>query len=214
MIIEWKSEYIGHIGFKATPGDYDGIPRLESLWLDAAPKTRHPDREAVAAFLVFGSYMGGLTQMPHKFSPAVEVVMRDLAGEVSAAFAPVEYYPKALPAGGRTLHLSWTGDSTGAHEPINSEADSFLVIDRSDSASGSMRWINGLRVASNAWLHSRPELGELKGIYPFIATAVLYAEDLGADTIQIAGKYDTQSDDWKGLVRLLGAARLGLRCIR
>lgn len=74
-----------------------------------------------------------------------------------------------------------------------------------------MRSINGLHVASNAWIHSRGELSSLESIFPYLAAAVLYAEDLEVDTIQIYGHFDTQSDTWKKLVLLLGSARLGIK---
>ena len=64
MIIQWKHQDIGHAGFSVEPEDYDGVPHFAQFWLDASPKNKHPDREAVAAFLVYGRYMGGLTQMP------------------------------------------------------------------------------------------------------------------------------------------------------
>lgn len=213
MIIKWKSEYIGHIGFEATPDDYDGIPKFANYWLDAGPKLRHPDREAVAAFLIYGSYLGGLTQMPHKFSPAVDVVLRDAAGEASAAFSPIEYYPKALPVGSRTMRLSWSEDEK---EKIDAEgvADVFLRLERSDRVSGSMRSVNGLTVASNAWIHVPDCAESIYRIYPFLAAAVLYAEDLEADTIQVQGNYDKDKDAWETIVRLLGSARLGIKCVK
>lgn len=211
MIIKWKSEYIGHVGFEATPDDYDGIPRFANYWLDAGPKVRHADREAVAAFLIYGRYMGGLTQMPHKFSPAVDAVLRDAAGRASAAFSPVEYYPKALPIGSRTMDLSWSDDE---HQTAESQAEVFLRIERSDRVSGSMRSVNGLTVASNAWIHVPGYAESLYSIYPFIAAAVLYAEDLEVDTIQVRGNYDSDKDAWETVVRLLGSARLGIKCVK
>ena len=210
MIIKWKSEYIGHVGFSALPEDYDGIPRFANYWLDSAPKTRHADRESLAAFLIFNRYMGGLTHMPQKFSPALDSAFRAAAGGM-VSFTPVEYYPKALPSGSRTLHLSWADAVFVPASMRQSAEDAYLHIERSDRSSGSMRTINRLDVASNAWIHSRGELRSLESIFPYLAAAVLYAEELEVDTIQIYGDFDTQSDLWKKLVLLLGSARLGLK---
>lgn len=210
MIIKWKSEYIGHVGFEAEPEDYDGIPRFSHYWVDAAPKNLHPDREALAAFLIFRGYIGGLTLMPHKFSPAVESAFRR-TGDGALAFSPVEYYPKALPQGSRTLHLSWTGCQVDRATDGITADHAYLHIKRSDQFSGSIRSINSLHVAANAWAHSQPESSPLQRVFPYIAAAVLYAEDLEADSIQIYGDYDTESVEWKNLALLLGSARLGIK---
>lgn len=212
MIVEWKSERIGHVGFSATAEDYDGVPRFSSYWLDATPKSRHGDRVALAAFLIYGGYMGGFTQLPQKFSPALESAFRRASG-IETAFGPVEYHATGLPHGTRTLHVSWTGIETAEHITSAPSKTAFLHVDRSDKSSGSLRSIDSLRVASNAWVHCRTDLGTLQEIFPYLAAAVLYADDLEADTIQIRGNYDTASEDWVTLVHLLGACRLGIRCV-
>ena len=148
--------------------------------------------------------------MPHKFSPAVESAFRAAAGGM-LSFMPVEYYPKALPSGSRTLHLSWADSPFLPSQMSHSADDVYLHVERSDRSSGSMRTINRLHVASNAWLHSRGELGSLERIFPYLAAAVLYAEDLEVDAIQVYGNFETQSDAWKKLVLLFGSARLGIK---
>lgn len=213
MIIEWKSHNIGHVGFVAEPEDYDGVPRFAQYWLDASPKNRHADREALAAFLIFGKYMGGLTRMPSKFSPAVESVMCRVSAAVSTSFTPIEYYPKGLPIGKRSLRLSWSDTELRGDSEVVDVTRAYLHVDRSDKSSGSLRNINGLRVASNAWMHSEMNPGSIDSIFPYVAAAVLYAEDLDIDTIEISGNYDMQTSEWAKLVHLLGAARLGISCL-
>lgn len=210
MIIKWNGDLIGHIGFNASTDDYDGEPTFKSYWFDSAPKSLHADREAVAAFLVFGSFMGGLVTLPHKFSPAVDSAMRGLAGPVPVVFAPVEYYPKALPAGVRKLDLSWSDLQQSGVSRVSEDNSAYIRIERSDKTAGSLRTIRGLTLASNAWLHARGQSGSLSALYPYIAAAVLFAEDLDADTIRLPGAHDTSSREWRDLAHLLSTARLGL----
>lgn len=214
MIIKWNGEYVGHTGFNVVADDYDGEPRFRSFWFDAGPKTRHPDREAVAAFLVFNSAMGGLVHMPHKFSPAVDSAMRSISHPVPVVFSPVEYYPKALPSGSRPLNLSWSGIETAPSADMSGVDTTYLRLERSDESAGSLRTLRGLTVSSNAWLHSDGCEGSPSSIRPYLAAAVLFAEDLDADSIRVPGDFDEESREWKDLVYLLGAARLGLEVAR
>ncbi|GAA2136651.1 hypothetical protein GCM10009825_22100 [Arthrobacter humicola] len=214
MIVTWNGEYVGHTGFNVTADDYDGEPRFRSFWFDAAPKNRHPDREAVAAFLVFSSAMGGLVNLPHKFSPAVDSAMRSIASPVPVVFSPIEYYPKALPGGSRPLNLSWSGIEAASTDETTRDDTTYLRIERSDETAGSLRTLRGLTMSSNAWLHSDGRRGHVSSIRPYLAAAVLFAEDLDADSIRIPGDYDQESQEWKDLVYLLGTARLGLEVAR
>ena len=203
---------IGHVGFAVEPEEYDGVPRFSHYWLDVAPKNRHPDREGVAAFLIYGRYMGGLTQMPAKISPAVDVILRRMSSPVPASFAPVEYYPQGLPIGRRKLCLSWSEVKNPYVASAEDASAVYLHIERSDKRSGSLREINGLRVASNAWMHTETNTATIEAIAPYLAAAVLYAEDLDADEIEIWGDYDLESPQWSALVQLLAVARLGISC--
>jgi hypothetical protein len=209
MIVKWASELVGHVGFSVSADDYDGEPSFQSFWFDSSPKSRHPDREAVAAFLVFGSYMGGHVQLPHKFSPAVDSAMRGILSPLPVVFSPVEYYPKALPDGSRVLALSWS-DLVQEQTDPGDEGGAYLRIERSDKFAGALRTIRGLTIASNAWLHCRGQQGSLAEISPYVAAAVLFAEDLDADTIRLPGLHDPSSREWQELSHLLATARLGL----
>lgn len=208
MIVKWLSEFDGQSGFSVEAGDYDGTPVISNLWMDAAPKVRHWDRQAIAAYLVFGTTFGGPVTMPHKFSPAVANAMKTLSLPVPLDLQPIEYYPKALPIGERRLVLvRETPIPERLLHPSN-QTESFLEILPSDKASGAIRRINGLSVASNAWLHQAK--AGLASWYPYIAMACLFAEDLDAGTIVIPDNIDTSSQEWKNLSYLLSTSRLGL----
>lgn len=210
MIVTWQSELHGPIGFHGDPEDYDGTPRLGDFWIDTAPKTRHWDRQAVAAYLIFGSVTGGRFQVPHKFSPAVATAMQRLSGVVPIIPEPIEYHPKALPAGERRLHiLPDMPLPEEALEPV-SQREGYLSVVRSDRAAGALRLTNALTVASNAWLHAdhRTRLGSW---YPFIACGALFAQDLEADSLVLhSDGIDTDSQQWLDLSHLLATAKLGL----
>lgn len=208
MKIKWLSEFDGQVGLAVEPDDYDGTPQISHLWMDRGPKSRHWDREAVATGLVFGRYFGGEITMPHKFSPAVATGLRRMAGPVPINVGPIEYYPKGLPEGERRLHLL-------VDEPVpedlmepKDQSACYLQILRSDRASGSIRRVNGLSVASNAWLHSEPRA--VSGLLPFIALACLFAEDLEAGTIVLPPSSAGVPDEWQEVRQILATARLGL----
>lgn len=208
MIIKWLGEFDGQAGFFVEPGDYDGTPIISNLWMDSVPKVRHWDREAIAAFLIFGSTFGGPVTMPHKFSPAVANAMKTLSTPIQLDLQPIEYYPKSLPIGERRLVLIRDTPVPERLLSPSSQAESYLEVLPSDKASGAIRRINGLTVASNAWLHQ--SASGLASWYPFIAMGCLFAEDLDAGTIVIPESVDTSSQEWKNLSYLLSTARLGL----
>lgn len=208
MIVEWKSELDAQVGFVVEPGDYDGTPTISHFWMDTAPKIRHWDRQAIAAFLVFGSSFGGPVVMPHEFSPAVANAIKNLATPIQLDLQPIEYYPRALPVGERRLFL--IRDTPIPDRLLNptNQTECYLEVLPSDKASGAIRRINGLSLASNAWLHHASP--GLESWYPYIAMACLFAEDLDAGTIVVPGDIDTSSQKWKDLSYLLATARLGL----
>jgi hypothetical protein len=208
MIIKWVSELDGQTGFFVEAGDYDGTPVISSLWMDSSPKVRHWDRLAIAAYLVFGSTFGGPVTMPHKFSPAVANAMKTLSLPVQLDLQPIEYYPKALPIGERRLMVVRDAPVPDHLQKPSNQADSYLEILQSDKASGAIRRINGLTLASNAWLHQSST--GISSWYPHIALACLFAEDLDAGTIVIPDNIDTSLQEWKNLSYLLSTARLGL----
>ena len=213
MIITWQSEYEGHIGFRAVAEDYDGTPHVDHFWMDKAPVDRHWDREAIAAYLVFGSYASGRLAVPHKFSPAAAKAMSSMSAPVDLRPEPIEYYAKRLPFGTRTLRL--LKDSPLARkdtDPPNQDVG-YLQVLRSDRASGAIRTINGLTVASNAWVHSDSQGSELASVYPYLAMGALFAEDLEANVLEIEADVDTTSEEYKHLQHLLAMGRLGLRVV-
>lgn len=211
MIINWLNELDGQAGFFVEPGDYDGTPDIPNLWMDTAPRVRHWDRQAIAAYLIFGRKFGGPVTMPHKFSPAVSNAMKAISAPVQLDLQPIEYYPKALPIGERSLLL--VRESPVPQELIqpNNQEMCYLEVLPSDKASGAVRRINGLTIASNAWLHTSAT--GLASWYPYIALACLFAEDLDAGTIVIPEEFDRSSQEWKNLSCLLGTARLGLETV-
>ncbi|WP_431711855.1 hypothetical protein [Glutamicibacter uratoxydans] len=208
MIIKWLSELHGPTGFLAEPEDYDGTPRISHLWIDSAPKNRHWDRQAIAAYLVFGDSFGGPVSMPHKFSPAVATAIKAAAKPVQLDIQPIEYYPKALPIGERKLRI--VSNETVPEQLLkpNNQEVAFLEILRSDQASGAIRRVNGITVASNAWLHTVASGN--KGWFPLIAIACLFAEDLDAGTIVLPPSAELHANERRILEYLLGTARLGL----
>lgn len=208
MIIKWVPERHGTVGFHVVPEDYDGTPSIANFWLDVRPKSIHWDRQAVAAFLIYGRAFGGPVTMPHKFSPAVSNAIKSLSIPVQLDLQPIEYYPKAIPIGERRLHVFADTPVPQTLLDPHDQSSAFLEVLRSDKASGAIRRLNGISVASNAWLHSSGR--NLQSWYPYIAIACLFAEDLDVSTIVLPSSVDTSSPLWSKLCDLLSTARLGL----
>lgn len=208
MIINWVFELQGTSGFQVTPEDYDGTPYISDFLMDVSPKARHWDREAVAAFLVFGRTFGGPVTMPHKFSPAVSNAIKSMALPVQLDLQPIEYYPTGLPIGERKLHILVDEKIPDFLLHPKDQSLCYLEILPSDKISGSIRRINGLSIASNAWLHASEYA--LEEWYPYIAIACLFAEDLDAATIVLPSHVKVDAAHWLALCNLLATARLGL----
>lgn len=214
MIITWQSEFEGHIGFRAAPEDYDATPHVTHLWMDKMPVERHWDREAVAAYLVYGGYASGRFVVPHKFSPAAAKAMATMSDPVDLRPEPIEYYAKRLPSGNRTMRILKDGSLGEEYIAPDNQGGCYLQVLRSDRAAGAVRTINGLTVASNAWVHATADDGGLTSLYPYLALGALFAEDLEANVLEIEADVDSSTSEYRQLQHLLSTARLGLRVVR
>lgn len=185
------------LALTAHPGEYDAAPPVASLLLDHQPQALHPDRVALAAHLAFGRSTSGVLELPTPCSPAMAAAIRRDSDGVVDAVQPVELYPKGLPAGSVTAHLTDTLD--GFSDPRRAG----IAVLPSHAFNGALRTLTSVAVASNAFLLARDE----HDARPALAVAVLLAEDAAVDALVLDVPEDEET---ARLAALLGAARLGL----
>ncbi len=207
MKIVVVTEPTGPWGLQAVVEDYDSIPTLEKVVFDRQPRTLSPDRVALASYLLFGHLASGRLQTPQWHSPALAQAIAQDARPAWLQTEPVMFYAKPLPTGRLTVRVEVEGVAgfdpatcpKGAHE---------LRFMRSDRSSGARATFSSLELSSNAWLlsvNASPE-GRLRVA---LACAVLFAEDVEADSILIGHGLAPQAAVIRAR-RLLDAVRLGL----
>lgn len=200
MKIAQKSGELGWYGIGADVEDYDGTPPLATVWFDVRPRAVHPDRLALAGYLLFRPWLSGRIHTPYKHSPALAEAMARDAYPMWLQSEPVELYAKAQPIGAHPVRVS-----LNAQYPYDAVAS--LEVLRSDMGGGSNFFANHFSVGSNAWLlgegspHDRVRVAA--------ACGVLYSEDLGADALVIDDA-DVVGFNWSSLANLLSGVRLGL----
>lgn len=184
----------------ATRNEYDALPPVDTLQIDFAPVNINPDRLAIASYLAFGAYCSGGFELNVKFSPAAAEAIEQDAKPVQLRPAPIEYYPKALAIGMGEAAVSFSlpGESHKA----------CIAVLPSDKYNGLITGHNQLIISSNAFFLDAVAQNAYS-IRARLAVAVLFAEDLGIDTLTVDGS-TIDTTERQSLVRLLTACRLGL----
>lgn len=178
------TEPTGSWGLRATVGDYDATPSLDTALFDRQPRALSPDRAAAVAYLLFGHLASGDFESPQWHSPALAQAIADDARPAWVQTRPVELYAKPLPIGRRAVRLGVEG--LAGFEPSAVTVDDLyeLRITRSDRSSGARTTFSSLEVSSNVWLHAVGQ-GIERRLRLAIACGVNYAEDLEADHLVI-----------------------------
>lgn len=176
--------------------EYDAAPPIECLLVDREPRARHNDRDAMAAYLAFGHWIGSGMTLPKPISPATAEAIQSDMRNGSSRVEPIEYYPKALPIGTTTFTLSAELSETFAARPE-------LAVLRADRWNGALATGDSLAFGSNAFLLSIDG-----GVRAYLAVAVLFATDLGADEYDLSA-WHVSEDEQMRLRALLSSVRLG-----
>lgn len=204
MKITWKGTNYGQVGFHTELQEYDAVPPVDSLVMDHAPATMNLEREAMAAYLAFGHWTSGDLQLPHRLGPNTAAAIERDMKHVPVRPSPVEYYPKPLELGIRNVHVGFDAVN------IRNDMPSIAVLPASEW-SGSMRGLASLAVASNAFvLDLAASTDTTQTIRSRLSVALLFAGDLSADTLIVAGDNIPQAERDR-LKALLLAVRLGLQ---
>lgn len=212
MKIEWEShDPAGRAAIRAIPEEYDATPTVERLFIDGMPINVTPDRFGVAAALAFGRWTAGHLTLPYAVSPTVAEAIQEFSSPTRLMVEPIEYDAKALPVGLGSLLLST--DEVAPALPDNEWGEPRKIIfnvRRSDIWAGTLSNLDCYTSCSNAWIFPGAEASAYERIQPYLAWAVLFAESLQADSIQLPSNLDLAEVDVTSLRDLLAACRLGL----
>lgn len=205
MKIQWTKNSFGQTGFVTERSEYDAVLPIDSLMMDNAPLLINPEREAVAAFLAFGSFASGEFQLSRKFGPATAEALVKASDPVPLYPHPIEYYPKPLPGGLRSCFVG-TDISVLSQEQEIAEL-SFAVL-RSDQWNGSIVAHHAFGVASNAFLIDA--MRKSNNIRAQLAVAVLFAEDFNVDYFVVSSDLVNDPEEQKFIENLLLVCKLGI----
>lgn len=199
MRIVWEQEESGATRLTAEPEEYDAFPPMGSVLLDAPPARRDADREALAAYLLFGRWMSGEASLPGGPSPHLaEAIERD-ASPVRLRVRNVESAPRALPRGERAVQVVFGLPDRAPRMPT-------LAVVPSTVAGGLFRTADLMVIPSNAVLLDWVDSGSLRAR---LGVAVLFAADAGAEVLRLApGELGT--DEQARLTTLLLSVNLEL----
>lgn len=200
MRISWIYDENGAPRLQPEPEEYDAFPPVDSLLLDALPARRDPDREALAAYLVFGRWASGEITLPAAPSPQLAGAIERDAHPVRVRPRDVESTPRALPRGESLVDVVFD-------LPDLTPSTSTLAVVPGTAARGMLQAADLLLVPSNA--------GVLDGIgaeslRARLGVAVLFAADIDADVLRLARGALT-SEEHVRLAALLLSVNLELR---
>lgn len=191
----------GHrTGYEAILSEYDSIPPNNKIIIDELPEKIDPNREAIALYLIFGKWVGSDFAVPQWMSPHTGEAIARAASPISVNPTPFEYYPKGLPIGNRDLLC------TDSVEFANEQTT--VSVLPAHSWSGALRSFDSLSVSSNAFTFQEGT----EDVAPIVGIAVLFAEDLSADSICVRTSL-TESEESR-IAELLSSVRLGFKVIQ
>lgn len=157
MLISVEEGVLDEYLVVATPQEYDGSPGVNTFRMDYAPRSVHPDRLALAAYLLFRPWASGPLQLPSPVSPALAEAIAALHAVCSVQPGPVDLTPRTGPPGRRPLRLAWRTDHSSEPPPGGMTVN----LLRSDEASGALRTAQSVWLPSNAFMLAETEAREL-----------------------------------------------------
>lgn len=205
MRISWKSTLFGQFGFHAELQEYDATPPIGSLLMDKAPASMNLEREALAGYLAFGPWVSGDLHLPHKLGPNTAAAIENDMSLVTVRPSPIEYYPKPLEIGLREVAVGF--------DPTFISAIPSIAVLQASEWSGSIRGLQSVAVASNAFALDSMASESFAGIRARLAVAVLFAGDVSADVLVVHSPSSLPEPEKDRLTRLLLAVRLGVRFV-
>ncbi len=214
MKLHWTDESTGRCGISISEIErLDAPPVVPDFWLDARPITLNNDRLAIASALIFGPSSLGHFQLPSPASAVTAECIVELAKPGFRSVEPIDWGPKPIPEGGSTLRISEPEPDNRTLKLVGS--DSINVINfqllRTSRFAGTLMGMGSAAVASNAWLFNRGSEQDPIAAESLLAAAVLFAEDLGCNTIELYGSFVPFRAPREVIERMLEATGLNLK---
>lgn len=198
MIISWNDQD----ALECSVGEYDAIPPVDALRLGTRPASLNADREAVAAFLAFGAWTSGDLELPRPLSPATAEAIERTAHPVRIRPRAVQYVPSALPRGHHPVHV--LTQPTDSALPIRT-----ITVLPNVGTHGAMRSRMSYVVSSNAFALDTMYRSEENFYRARLAVAVLFAEDMDADSLHLHAASPLRHAEVVKLRELLSRVNLG-----
>lgn len=180
------------VAYTAELSEYDAEPPSRTWLLDELPNQINPELEAVALYLIFGSWCGGEFHVPQKMGPNTAAAISRHAGMDFFPY-PIEFYPKPILRGGRTVRVTDSWPNTD--EP-------FLLSLSGANWSGSIKSTSSLVLSSNS-----DSFKSGRGLNHLLAPAVLLAEELNlAELLLDLDECQADLESYSDLLRQVGVA--------
>lgn len=180
------------IAYTAELTEYDAEPPARTWLLDELPEKINPELEAVALYLIFGSWCGGEFIVPQKMGPNTAAAISTYSG-MDFFPGPIEYYPKPIFRGSNTVKVTDSLEEVGPKT---------LVVLSGSAWNGSLKSTSGLIVSTNADVFERiDEFPTAK-----LATSVLLAEELDLAEIVLDCGSSARAQGVSPLLRQVGIA--------
>lgn len=212
MRFRWEENSFGRSGLTAIPEKGDTTPVFPELWVDQVVETVSADRLAIAAALLFHECVAGDFRVasPVSLEVARAIEALDRGGRLRVDSVHTRRSTQSVDTAVLELRRE---DLHGAVKNQRGTQRIFsLSVLRSDQFSGGLLSMDGLRVASNAWLHDREKGAELANWVPYLALAVLLSQDLGAGAIVVpSGALSASSEAGRLIRALCNAGGIALR---
>lgn len=184
----WERESdLGFCSITACPEEYDAFPSVPVLSMDIVPRMVSNERLTVAFVLAFGYYASGVITVQSAVSAELADAVATLWKSADVSVSDVNYSPKAITYGQNMFKLNIDGTHTiskewaGFGHPREFELNMSSI---SDSYSSSFAE-ETLLVPTNASVVIPTTASAEDRLLPYIAQAVLLAEDLDVGIIRL-----------------------------
>lgn len=214
MKIKWvANDGYGRFGFKAEPGEYDGVPPLDSLLFDGTPATISNDRMSAAAALAFGEFTSGELELPKDITPEVAGAVQDFLLPRRVFPGPVHFAARALPDGETRLLLNpgLEEPELDTHNEWGAAREVLLDLRPAGTWAGQLASVERISLATNAPLFGAQYAeDDVRRVHASIAVALIFAESLKARTLVLHRKYAAHGDQLDRLVQFLAPCGMGI----
>lgn len=214
MKISWiANDGYGRFGLNAQPGEYDGVPLIDSLLFDGTPRIISNDRMCAAAALAFGEFISGELELPRDITPEMAGAIQDFLFPRKVFPGPISFSARGLPDGETQLLLNpglghaklQANNEWGAAREVS------LDIRSSATWAGQIASVDTISLASNSIFFGASYADDdVRRIHASIAVALIFAESLKARTIVLPKKYAANGDHVDILIQFLAPCGMGI----